>query len=288
MLADDPENIPFTLFESNNAAIIYYVIKRADEWTEKMYSFPVEAYDTSEEPRSSRVTVQVILHLPPEGSDYDVSESQASHVLTHDQSLASLESPNILSKLETEKILTSTKAQQRRKQIITSTQATPIKKSSSPKTIIRPMSQIKKTSEQFEFNEYRFSVFGEIQEGTYVGTIRIANSKNDAIYELEAGIRGFFRIDSENGHLYVDKRLLEDEYEEVRFSAFAKRNGNIVVSSFFRIFIKSHCILLRQSKAIQLPFPGNCLYYNGQLSFWSNLSIYIFFSVKNALPKRSP
>uniref|UniRef100_A0A914YPL4 Cadherin domain-containing protein n=1 Tax=Panagrolaimus superbus TaxID=310955 RepID=A0A914YPL4_9BILA len=221
MLADNPENLPFTLFESNNAATIYYVNKRGDEWPDKMYSFPVEAYDTSEEPRSSRVTVQVLLHEPPEGSDYDVSESKASHVLTQDQLLSSQES-----QLDAEKIVTSTNSQQRRKPI-TSTVAS-VKKAS-PKTIIRPMSQIKKTSEQFEFSEYRFAVFGEIQEGTYVGTIRIANSKNDAaVYELEAGIRGFFRIDSESGHLYVDKRLLEDEYEEVRFSAYAKRNGNIV------------------------------------------------------------
>ena len=229
ILTDDPENVPFTLFESNTGATIYYVTRRADEWPDKMYTFTVEAYDSAEEPRVARVAVQVILHEPPEGHDYDVADSRASHVLNQDQSLASLESADVSTQVETQKVIIPPKKQL--KKPASSTQTSPRK--TQPKTIIRPMSQIKKTSEQFELNEYRFSVYGQIQEGQYVGTIRVANPKDDIIYELEQGIRGFFRVEPQTGHLYVDKRLLEDDYEEVRFSALAKRNGNIIVSFEF-------------------------------------------------------
>ena len=236
ILYDDAEDIPFSLFESDGTATIYYVTKETEFYPEKMYSFPIEAYDDSENPRSSRVSVQVMMHPKPASLEYDVEESNAAHVLAAPR--LSLESIEVEDENENEDTSIDPVPITVEKEEQIPLRTSEKHRSSKPqaKTIIRPMTKANgPTSEKFESDNYKFLLYGTLQNGQYVGTIRIPNQSPNVRYELETGIRGFFKIDPAQGHITVDKRLLQDEYEEIRFTALAKLNNHILVSfmSFF-------------------------------------------------------
>uniref|UniRef100_A0A915E5X9 Cadherin domain-containing protein n=1 Tax=Ditylenchus dipsaci TaxID=166011 RepID=A0A915E5X9_9BILA len=69
ILDDEYEPIPFLVFQADGAATIYYVTKRHDYFPEKSYTFTLEAYDADVDPRTSRVSIHVLLE--PETTDQE-------------------------------------------------------------------------------------------------------------------------------------------------------------------------------------------------------------------------
>uniref|UniRef100_A0AC34QCU7 Cadherin domain-containing protein n=2 Tax=Panagrolaimus sp. JU765 TaxID=591449 RepID=A0AC34QCU7_9BILA len=225
LLSDDAENLPFMLYQSNGVATLYYVTKFREFHPEKIYSFPVEAYDNHDNPRSARVSVQVIFQPKP---DYDVEESTAPHVLAAPN--LSLESRESKEKSIDPVPVTVERQEQK--------PSPKVAHKSYPKSIIRPMSALNNpVHEKFEYDHYKFLLYGQLQEGQYVGTIRIPSQIPNVKYELEPGIRGFFDINPSQGHITIDTRLLEEEYEEVRFTALAKRDNRIVANALVTVIL---------------------------------------------------
>lgn len=86
----------------------------------------------------------------------------------------------------------------------------------------------------FDNSEYNFTLFGAIKLNEYIGTTRLMNISDENLlrqisYSLEDGINGFVEIDPINGHLSVGEKLLQDSYEQIRFSVFANRNQQLEV-----------------------------------------------------------
>uniref|UniRef100_A0A7E4ZZJ3 Cadherin n=1 Tax=Panagrellus redivivus TaxID=6233 RepID=A0A7E4ZZJ3_PANRE len=264
-ILDEDGSLPFTLYESNNAVTLYFSSKK-DQWPEKIYSFAVEAYDSSDNPRTSRVTVQVNLHPRPEGvtdDEYDIEESLASHVASMARRPVAAASASTeeqidgpLEEVENDAVprvqqLSPTIVTPARPSVTTHKPAVVKGVKKAPKFIIRPLSKfnddLKDNVDKFETESYKFMLYGSLQQNQYVGTIRVNPGDGDIRYELEAGIRGFFNIDPKQGHLTVAKRLLEDEYEEVRFSALAKRNGKIVANTLITVILDDSLSIYEQT-----------------------------------------
>lgn len=60
----------------------------------------------------------------------------------------------------------------------------------------------------------------------------VSNKRPEIEYTIEEGIRGFVKIDTHDGTLKLDSKLIDDSYEQIRFAAQAKRDGKTLVCSF--------------------------------------------------------
>ncbi|CAD5228721.1 unnamed protein product [Bursaphelenchus xylophilus] len=198
------DTLPFILFQSDGVATIYYVTKNGAFSPEKSYSFTVEAYDADVYPRTSRVTVHVYLgeKTAEQVEPLDIAKTAESRD----------PSPHKLDKTTSQfKSFGAATLDERRS-----------------------------TANKLEFGAevYNFNLTGKLDIGEYIGTIRLAEEKEDVDYELEDGIRGFVNLDSRYGTLRVGQKLLEDEYEQIRFAAMAKsRRGETLATTLVTIYI---------------------------------------------------
>lgn len=88
----------------------------------------------------------------------------------------------------------------------------------------------KKSTKRFESHRYEFKLEGQVELHQHIGTVQLASAPEGIVYSVEPGIDGFIEVDPTSGSLSVGPKLLEDTYEEIRFSAYAQRDREIVVS----------------------------------------------------------
>uniref|UniRef100_A0A914CZ52 Cadherin domain-containing protein n=1 Tax=Acrobeloides nanus TaxID=290746 RepID=A0A914CZ52_9BILA len=278
ILGNEFHDLPFTLFEADGAGIIYYVVYYPDFWPESMYSFTIEAYDATENPRACRATVQVIL-----GGEGETSPTEISHLANNEIRARAKSSNNRVASSETRSLEALPNSRENlddfhpdlpefhSKESLNSFQPESTtdyripkesKEKEVPKTRIYPKNSAEEFSNgvrrnpkknsaenlqksknptppkviKFEKDSYKFKVYGVLDAGRYVGTIRVPGAT--AIeYALEEGIMGFFHLDPLTGYLTVGEELLKDTYEEVRFSAVARKNGRDLATTLVTVYL---------------------------------------------------
>ncbi|CAD5221231.1 unnamed protein product [Bursaphelenchus okinawaensis] len=201
------DTLPFTLFQSDGVATLYYANKHGNAALEKSYSFTIEAYDSDIYPRTARVTIHVYL-----------GEKAAEEV----------------------EVLQIGRSEENRDSEPKKDKTTFQFKSFRSATLNEKRFSTDKRTDKIEFGQenYTFNLTGRLDVGEYIGTIRLTEEKEQIDYELEDGIRGFVNLDSRYGTLRVGQKMIEDEYEQVRFAAMAKsRRGETLATTLVTVFI---------------------------------------------------
>ncbi|KAI6211786.1 hypothetical protein M3Y96_00471300 [Aphelenchoides besseyi] len=264
ILEDSADFIPFTLFESDGAATIYFTQPERVFYPESSYTFTVEAYDAKENPRTSRVSVRVMFQSKPQDEPADSNEA----VETTQKSTKSITTePTTTFVTTTEQAATETTSPRPSKIVKIRKKAhRTLGAVNEPAGAEHPLDNLTndeestdeeekiESDEAFERSHFNFTLTGPIDHGQYIGTIRLR--QDDKIredeeeqppveYAVENGIKGFVRIDPTYGIIRVDEKLIEDSYEQIRFAAQAYRKGQLVQNKFSLHFFWSLNSLLQ-------------------------------------------
>uniref|UniRef100_A0A1I7ZHC9 Cadherin domain-containing protein n=1 Tax=Steinernema glaseri TaxID=37863 RepID=A0A1I7ZHC9_9BILA len=112
---------------------------------------------------------------------------------------------------------------------------------------IKPIQRQKKlkpqSRERFEIAQYAFSVYGRITDGQYVGAVVVPSRTMQISYQLEEKVNQLFKINSTNGHIYIDNSTMLNDYSEIRFAVTAIRKGKQVATC-------TVTVLLNESQSI--------------------------------------
>ncbi|KAI6175361.1 DE-cadherin [Aphelenchoides bicaudatus] len=271
----DPD-APFTLFEADGEATIYYVTKTEDYFPDRSYTVTIEAFDAKEYPRTARVNVRILLQPAPattvESSTQTYSatpatvikksEKVAKPIRTHGAVNEERDRVEVSESKEDEKTLEEqqefeagpetfgdeeeirtedeVKKKQKMEGVVgheeTTTELTSTSRSSTQPSTTKKAS-VSREPPRFEQQNYNFSIDGHLEYGQYIGAIRLMQIEEDEDadefkagleYTIEEGIKGFVKVDAEDGVLHVDNKLIEDSYEQIRFAAQARRGGQII------------------------------------------------------------
>lgn len=192
------------MFQADGAATLYYVIPSEDFFPEKTYTFSIEAYDSDENARTSRVLVTVHLEADPHVNDEEESSSPEREASSGTHRASADEDDTSAVTISTTSVRIRTKNRERhpaqREQLLD------INTSELPLKVLKHKKQ-KKTDERFDSPGYKFTLDGKIELNQQIGQVQLANAPDDVVYSLESGIVGFVTIDPKNGALHVGPKV---------------------------------------------------------------------------------
>ncbi|KAI6220827.1 DE-cadherin [Aphelenchoides fujianensis] len=247
ILQDPSTPVPFTLFQSDGAATLYFTQPDHDFYPERS---------------TSRVTIRVLLQPKPEGSsESEEADDQKTPSTTKKTTVESTstaapttESAPAVPPMKSSKFVKKSRKQPHRTLGVVNVdgadgEQNPLESRRRPRSGAEEHEQETNEEEaettpsggdppeEFESRHYNFTLDGPLDAGQFIGAIRLrqdgeeadgAADKPPVEYVAEEGIRGFVRVDPVYGTIRVDSKLIDDSYEQIRFAAQAVRKGRIV------------------------------------------------------------